>query len=204
MDCPAISLPEPLPVCEPLSVPENDRTSIVSTVDSDSLSDHVVNEGLEFISGELSASFADDTSHFVGSPVSVVGSDAPNSVTEEIVEKSNTPCGVAKNKGAVAIDKGCEAPASVVMVEDIDKPDEVVNIVKQSNKDTASVVCEVSSQFEGGDTPENNVEMQSSRNSSVVSSDTLTGMFDMASKRADDNAQGTKNSENNGLHADVN
>ena len=152
--------PQTPAVCKPLSVPENDRTSITSNVDSDSISEHVVNEAVEVVRGEFGAPFADDTSHFVGSPVLIVGSDAPYSVIEEIVEKSNTSRDVAIIKGGVAIDKGGEAPASVVMVEDIDKPDEVVNIVKQRSRHTASVVCEFSELVEGGETPENNIEMQ--------------------------------------------
>lgn len=71
------------------------------------------------VSGELSALFGDDTSHFVGTPVSVVASDVPElkrCVTEEIVERSNTPRNVAKDKGVVAMDKDHEASASIVTV----------------------------------------------------------------------------------------
>ena len=159
LHCPARSLSESQPVCESLSVLENDRSSIDSN-DSDILSENVINEALEVVSEELSAPFGDDTSHFVITPVSVVGSDALGSVTEKIVEKSNTPRNVAMYKGTVAVDEGCEGPASVALVRGVDKPDEVVNIVKQSSRDTASVVCEVSGLVEGGDTPKNNIKMQ--------------------------------------------
>ena len=85
-------------------------------------------------------------------------------------------------------------PESIALVGGVDKPDQVVRIVKQSSRDVASVVCEVGGLVEGGDTPENNMEMQGSRNSSVLSSDTLTGMFDMATESAEDNAQCSINS----------
>ena len=129
-------------------------------------------------------------------------SNAPGSVTGKIFKKSNTPRDVAENKGTVAIDEGCQAPASVALVGGVDKPDEVVKIVKQSSSDAASVVCEVSGLVEGGDTPENNLEMQSSGDSSVVSRDTLTDMFDMATVSTDDNAGCSVNSASIRIHAD--